>query len=1171
MRSYVLILSVFLIILLAAGQPGYCEYADNQQNLPAGEILLNGIPSSSPLLQNATIKPEHQELEFNYREFTSSHRLPGPHRELRRSGGRNSPRRDLEVEIDFDDRDVGTGWGNIVVLHNDYDDLGVNFRGQNDRDGGGVINEEGNFGVNGHSSPNFLAFNTGGRYPNGGIPRPPEFIIFDTPVEVVTLMAGARNGGQVTMTAFDADDEEIAETNLNMQANMQELTVEQAGIAYVVINTNNAVFVLDDLYFASLAVLEISPEAFDLVVPVEEAIEEILTVGNSGEGDLNFEIEIIGEGSDWLSCDPNNGTVEPDEETEVSVIINTENLEPGEYDRIILINSNDSNRPELEIPVHIFAVIGSGQLSGVVFDVADDEPLEGVHLVLEGFDYEADSDENGEFDFGDIPVWAYTLIAVIDDYLPYIDDDVVIEVNEETVLEIGILHSTCEPDPDRVAVALAPDQDIEIELAIRNRGNGPLTYAVDRRLPGEADVDPWDLRQSIMAGQDREDSRIQGVVFAGDNFYVAGAHNNEPAIYIFSREGEYIDLFIQPGQDRYGMKDIACDGELIWGAIGSTIYGFALNGEVQLEFEAPIRSIANTAWDTDHQWLWISGITTDIVALDLEGNQPAEIDRGNLRIYGLAYYPDDPDDHPLYIYAKEPETNRAMLHKANPEDGDIVFITYLDPELGGSPQGTFITNQYDGYSWVFMAVANTVNDEGGDRVDVWHIDAHKDWIQIEPVDGVIDAGETQEFELTLDAAELPVGIFEAELVYIHDGVGGETQIPVTLAVVEGPVQAQRTIQLEMGWNMVSVNLQPDPDDIRVITHELVEADLLILLKDGVGRFYSPEFDFCNILGWNVADGYQIKMDEVGELTLEGITVMADDPIPLTEGWNLISYYPRTPVDAIVAFSGIEDRLLIAKDGVGRFYNPEWGFSNMGDLQELRGYQVKVSEDVELVYRLQAEDDDFIVSIRDRQGRLPVHPNTGSNMSLLLIDDRQSHSSFPRSSVGTIGVYADDKLVGSGVLENGICGIAVWGDDPTTTEIDGALVNESLELSLLSDDGLHPIEFNTLIGDGLYLIDGFWAVELLNITEIPNEFGIVSAYPNPFNNQTRVTYNLPESSYINLALFDLSGRCIESHISAYMKAGKNTILIDGSSYASGVYIFQLEAAGEISRIKIAIMK
>ncbi len=68
---------------------------------------------------------------------------------------------------------------------------------------------------------------------------------------------------------------------------------------------------------------------------------------------------------------------------------------------------------------------------------------------------------------------------------------------------------------------------------------------------------------------------------------------------------------------------------------------------------------------------------------------------------------------------------------------------------------------------------------------------------------------------------------------------------------------------------------------------------------------------------------------------------------------MISYYPRVAIDAVVAFSGIANQMIIAKDGAGHSYNPEWEFSNMGNLREVQGYQVKMDGDAELIYRLRA--------------------------------------------------------------------------------------------------------------------------------------------------------------------------------------------------------------------------
>jgi len=861
----------------------------------------------------------------------------------------------------------------------------------------------------------------------------------------------------------------------------------------------------------------------------------------------------------WIMIAPEEGAIEPESNLDLTVTLITEGEEADVYYAIVEIELDTPEQPLIEIPVVMSIESPVFRLFGAVTDEDGGAPVEIANVSTEPFDIRRHSDEEGGWEITDLPRGEYEITFTATDYLPH-TEAVQVEEDEEFELNFALLHSECNPDVEDITFEIAPDTDLQTSFEISNDGNGPLNYTVERRLLGDANADPWTLRLSHMFGQDRDDSRIQGVVFADDRFYVAGAHGNEPAIYIFDREGEYIDLFIQPGEDRYGMKDLAWDGRLIWGAIGQTIYGMTLDGDVEVEFEGPFRPTSNLAWDPEHELLWISATTSDIAGIDRNGNLVSELDRQGLRMYGFGYWPDDPDDSPLYIFNKVREVGDQVVHKMNVDNGELTEVSILEPESGGSAAGAFITNEYDIYSWVFIAVANNGAD---DRVDIWQIDARKEWFLLDPTEGVIEADNTQEFNLTLDATGLPPEVFEGELVFLHDGVGSETHIPITLSVVEGPVQAERTIQLEIGWNMVSVNLQPDPDDIRVLMRELVEADLLLLMKDGQGRFYSPEFDFCNIPGWNVADGYQMKMDDAGEVTLAGITVMADDAIPLTEGWNLISYYPRSPIDAIVALSGIEDRLLMAKDGWGRFYNPEWGFSNMGDMLEGSGYQVKVSEDLELIYRFEAEDDEFAMNVQDLKGKLPAQPMTGSNMSLLVKGGSISD--------GEIGVYANGELVGSGVLEDGICGIAVWGDDPTTSEIDGALGGELLELKLLDENGLHPVQFEMLAGDNAYQIDGFWAIELIDDAILPDEFGIVSAYPNPFNSRTVVKYALPEAGIVNLSVFDLNGRRVMEVASEQQEAGVHSVIVDGAVLVSGIYFVKLQTNEKISNWKIALMK
>tara|TARA_B100000900_G_C20592452_1_gene722130 strand:- start:1530 stop:3254 length:1725 start_codon:yes stop_codon:yes gene_type:complete len=69
-------------------------------------------------------------------------------------------------------------------------------------------------------------------------------------------------------------------------------------------------------------------------------------------------------------------------------------------------------------------------------------------------------------------------------------------------------------------------------------------------------------------------------------------------------------------------------------------------------------------------------------------------------------------------------------------------------------------------------------------------------------------------------------------------------------------------------------------------------------------------------------------------------------INLNQGWNLIGYGCESNTEAEVVFLPIINHLIIAKDGFGNAYLPEWNFNGMGDLERGFGYQIKIAEGIE---------------------------------------------------------------------------------------------------------------------------------------------------------------------------------------------------------------------------------
>ncbi len=134
-------------------------------------------------------------------------------------------------------------------LRNEYAGMGVVFSGQNALDGGAILNVTSNFGVNARSGEHFLAFNTGASMSNGGVPTGPQTISFVGGASSVSIYGIIA---RMTMTAFDANNTEIASTTIGADGVWQEMALS-GNISYVVITgAGSSTYLLDDLSWTAI-------------------------------------------------------------------------------------------------------------------------------------------------------------------------------------------------------------------------------------------------------------------------------------------------------------------------------------------------------------------------------------------------------------------------------------------------------------------------------------------------------------------------------------------------------------------------------------------------------------------------------------------------------------------------------------------------------------------------------------------------------------------------------------------------------------------------------------------------------------------------------------------------------------------------------------------------------
>ncbi|MGQ9705638.1 MAG: T9SS type A sorting domain-containing protein [bacterium] len=75
---------------------------------------------------------------------------------------------------------------------------------------------------------------------------------------------------------------------------------------------------------------------------------------------------------------------------------------------------------------------------------------------------------------------------------------------------------------------------------------------------------------------------------------------------------------------------------------------------------------------------------------------------------------------------------------------------------------------------------------------------------------------------------------------------------------------------------------------------------------------------------------------------------------------------------------------------------------------------------------------------------------------------------------------------------------------------------------------------------------------------PTDFSLVSNYPNPFSDRTTIVFTLPETSIVEIALYDITGRLVKEVSEGQYTAGEHTIVLDCSDMKSGVYLLSMKA-------------
>lgn len=170
-------------------------------------------------------------------------------------------------------------------------------------------------------------------------------------------------------------------------------------------------------------------------------------------------------------------------------------------------------------------------------------------------------------------------------------------------------------------------------------------------------------------------------------------------------------------------------------------------------------------------------------------------------------------------------------------------------------------------------------------------------------------------------------------------------------------------------------------------------------------------------------------------------------------------------------------------------------------------------------------------------------------------------------------------------------LTISGNNPQNTDIKGFVPGEQFTIQVFRPDSnqlftLTDLKFDQGInvyrdGHSLTLLSFKFQqnatdLAVFRTTQVPAEFVLHQNFPNPFNPETEIRYELPQAAMVNLEIYNLIGQKVQTLVEKQQDIGIHTATWDGKdalgkNVTSGIYFCQLHADGFVQIRKLTLMR
>lgn len=381
----------------------------------------------------------------------------------------------------------------------------------------------------------------------------------------------------------------------------------------------------------------------------------------------------------------------------------------------------------------------------------------------------------------------------------------------------------------------------------------------------------------------------------------------------------------------------------------------------------------------------------------------------------------------------------------------------------------------------------------------------------------------------------------------------------------------QVINLRHGWNTISSYIQPRNTSLDTIFNNLKEKGRILVAKDGYGGFWMPsQAGSGNIQDWELKNGYQIYVNEVDSIIMQGDQVNpTDTQIEVAAGWNQVAYLLDSPVSVESATNSIASHLVLLKNDIGEMYFPMFGINNLeqntpqnaGMMIPGKGYLIySIALDTFIYNGLPAARTTFRET---PAAKIFKFSNRSIDNATLIVNAKGIKNG------SEIGAYNENgELIGSGVVDEGRAAFTIYDNEHNNNV---KIVQLKVYDGVLNNLNIIDIK-NILTGDICKeLLYERNAVFYVNVDLEDNSSNIIIK-PNPFCENLSISLKLKELSNVEIYLVNENSSTSRSIFKKYNVAPSEVnFTYKPESLESGYYTLVYNINGIVETRKIIYLK